>query len=42
MSELVHLKVSDIDSRRMLIRIDQVKGRKDRYVQLDEKLLIGK
>ena len=38
-SELVHLKVSDIDSKRMLIRIEQGKGRKDRYVPLCEKLL---
>lgn len=38
-SELVHLKVSDIDSKRMQIRIDQGKGNKDRYVRLSEKLL---
>jgi site-specific recombinase XerD len=38
-SEIVHLKISDIDSRRMVIRVDQGKGRKDRYVMLSEKLL---
>ena len=38
-SELVHLKVSDIDSKRMQVRIDQGKGNKDRYVRLSEKLL---
>jgi integrase/recombinase XerD len=27
-----HLKVADIDSARMLIRVEQSKGRKDRYV----------
>jgi integrase/recombinase XerD len=38
-SEAVHLKVSDIDSQRMVIRIEQAKGRKDRYVMLSPKLL---
>jgi site-specific recombinase XerD len=38
-SELVSLKVSDIDSERMLIRIEQGKGRKDRYVMLAPVLL---
>lgn len=38
-SELAHLKVADVDSRRMVIRIDCGKGRKDRYVPLSEKLL---
>jgi integrase/recombinase XerD len=33
-SEIVHLKISDIDSARMLIRVEQGKGRKDRYVML--------
>ncbi len=32
-SEATHLKVSDIDSSRMLIRVQQGKGRKDRYVR---------
>jgi site-specific recombinase XerD len=38
-SEIVHLKVSDIDSARMLIRVEQGKGRKDRYVMLSPDLL---
>ena len=38
-SEIVHLKVGDIDSARMLIRVEQGKGRKDRYVMLSPKLL---
>jgi len=38
-SELAHLKISDIDSERMLIRIGQGKNRKDRYVRLPAKLL---
>ena len=38
-SEVTRLKVRDIDSSRMIIRIDQGKGRKDRYVMLSRKLL---
>jgi site-specific recombinase XerD len=38
-SEAVHLRVADIDSPRMMIRIQQSKGNKDRYVQLSPKLL---
>lgn len=38
-SEAVHLKVSDIDSSRMVLRIEQGKGLKDRYVMLSPKLL---
>jgi len=38
-SEIVHLKVADIDSARMLIRVEQGKGRKDRYVMLSPDLL---
>ena len=38
-SEITHLKVSDIDSARMLIRVEQGKGRKDRYVMLSPDLL---
>jgi len=38
-SEAVHLRATDIDSQRMTIRIEQGKGRKDRYVQLSPKLL---
>src|SRR5215212_951969 len=38
-SETVALKVSDIDSKRMLIRVEQGKGRKDRYAMLSPRLL---
>ena len=38
-SEVVALKVSDIDSKRMLLRIEQGKGRKDRFAMLSAKLL---
>ena len=38
-SEVVSLKVSDIDSNRMVIRVEQGKGRKDRYVMLSQTLL---
>ena len=38
-SEAVHLMPSAIDRQRMVIRIDQGKGRKDRYVMLSPKLL---
>ncbi|MFQ5973755.1 MAG: tyrosine-type recombinase/integrase [Alphaproteobacteria bacterium] len=38
-SEVVSLKVSDIDSARQVIRIEQGKGRKDRYAMLSEALL---
>jgi integrase/recombinase XerD len=38
-SEVTSLRVCDIDSRRMVIRIRQGKGRKDRYVMLSQNLL---
>jgi integrase/recombinase XerD len=38
-AEVVALKVSDIDSKRMLIRVEQGKGRKDRNVMLSPHLL---
>jgi site-specific recombinase XerD len=38
-SEAVRLKPASIDSQRMVIRVDQGKGRKDRYVMLPPKLL---
>jgi site-specific recombinase XerD len=38
-AEVVSLKVTDIDSKRMVIRVEQGKGRKDRYVMLSPYLL---
>ena len=38
-SEVVNLKVTDIDSSRMVIRVEQGKGAKDRYVMLSPQLL---
>jgi integrase/recombinase XerD len=38
-SEAVALQVPHVDSRRMVIRIEQGKGRRDRYVMLSPKLL---
>jgi len=38
-SEVVNLKLGDIDSERMLIRVEQGKGRKDRNVMLSPSLL---
>jgi len=38
-SEVVRLKVNDIDSERMVIRVEQGKGHKDRYVMLSPYLL---
>jgi len=38
-SEVVALKVGDIDSGRMLIRVEQGKGGKDRYAMLSSQLL---
>lgn len=39
LSELINVKLKDIDSTRMQIRIEQGKGKKDRYTVLSVKLL---
>lgn len=39
LSEGLHLKLSDIDSERMQIRVQQGKGKKDRYTLLSERAL---
>ena len=39
LSEVLHLRVTDIDSSRMTIRVEQGKGRKDRYTILSPNLL---
>jgi len=38
-SEAIQLKVRDVDRDRMTVRIEQGKGRKDRYVPLSKRLL---
>ncbi len=38
-SEVVHLKASDIDSDRMIIRVEQGKGKRDRHAMLSPTLL---
>jgi integrase len=38
-SEVASLKVCDIDSKRMMLRVEQGKGRKDRYAMLSPTLL---
>ena len=37
--ELLNLKISDIDSKRMLIRLECTKGNKDRFTVLNKKVL---
>ena len=39
MSEVANLKVSDIDSERMTLRVTQGKGQRDRAVMLSPRLL---
>ncbi|MDF9795357.1 integrase/recombinase XerD [Catalinimonas alkaloidigena] len=39
LSELIHLRIKDIDSQRMIVIIKHGKGAKDRIVPLSEKLL---
>ena len=38
-SEVINLKIDDIDSKRMIIHIKNAKGRKDRVVPLSQKIL---
>ena len=38
-SELINLKVVDIDSKQMLVLLERAKGKKDRYVNLPESIL---
>jgi len=38
-SEVVHLKIADIDSERMIVRVNQGKGQRDRYAMLSPSLL---
>jgi integrase len=38
-SEVANLKVTDIDRKRMLIRVEQGKGKKDRHAMLSPQLL---
>lgn len=39
LNEVLRLKVTDIDSQRMILRVDQGKGKKDRNVMLSPRLL---
>jgi len=38
-SEAINLKLKDIDSKRMMIKVNNAKGNKDRYVNLPDQLL---
>ena len=40
-SELLNIRIADIDSERMLVYIKQGKGKKDRLVPLSEKMLLS-
>ena len=39
LGEVTRLLITDIDSQRMVVRVEQGKGRKDRYVMLSQSLL---
>jgi site-specific recombinase XerD len=39
-SEAIHMKLTDIDSTRMLIHVKNAKGKKDRYTLLSDKVLV--
>jgi integrase/recombinase XerD len=39
LSEATHLRITDLDSQRMVLRVEQGKARKDRYVMLSPRLL---
>ena len=38
-SEITHLKVTDVDSERMILRVEQGKGGRDRHAMLSPQLL---
>ncbi|MBX3044269.1 MAG: tyrosine-type recombinase/integrase [Candidatus Kapabacteria bacterium] len=40
LDELLELRVKNIDSKRMLVKVEKGKGKKDRFVMLSEKLLL--
>lgn len=40
LNEVLHLRVTDIDSERMIMRVEQGKGKKDRNVMLSPALLV--
>ncbi|WP_418603504.1 site-specific tyrosine recombinase/integron integrase [Hwangdonia sp.] len=39
-NELLNLKLNDVDSKRMVIRVEQAKGNKDRYTVLNKSVLV--
>ena len=39
-SEVVYLQVGDIDAQRILLRVRQGKGKKDRYAMLSARLFV--
>lgn len=39
LGELINLRIKDIDSKRMQVRVEQAKGKKDRYTILSNKML---